>query len=55
MKLKVDENIAFAEEAFSQFGDVMLLSGRGNIFIDFKFHLSSNYLILIVNVKIKCL
>ncbi|GMR25440.1 MAG: 4-phosphoerythronate dehydrogenase PdxB [Ignavibacteria bacterium] len=28
MKLVVDENIAFAEEAFSQFGDVLLISGR---------------------------
>jgi erythronate-4-phosphate dehydrogenase len=28
MKLIVDENIAFAEEAFSQFGDVQLISGR---------------------------
>jgi erythronate-4-phosphate dehydrogenase len=28
MNLVVDENIAFAEEAFSQFGDVMLLGGR---------------------------
>ncbi|MEE9571880.1 MAG: NAD(P)-dependent oxidoreductase, partial [Candidatus Neomarinimicrobiota bacterium] len=28
MKLVVDENIAFAEEAFSQFGDVLLFSGR---------------------------
>jgi erythronate-4-phosphate dehydrogenase len=28
MKLVVDENIAFAEEAFSQFGDVVLISGR---------------------------
>ncbi len=28
MKLIVDENIAFAEKAFSQFGDVLLISGR---------------------------
>lgn len=28
MKLIVDENLAFAEEAFSQFGDVLLLPGR---------------------------
>ena len=28
MKLVIDENIAFAEEAFSQFGDVLLISGR---------------------------
>ena len=28
MKLVVDENIALAEEAFSQFGDVLLISGR---------------------------
>ncbi len=28
MKLIIDENIAFAEEAFSQFGDVLLLPGR---------------------------
>ncbi len=28
MKLVVDENIAFAEEAFSQFGDVLLINGR---------------------------
>lgn len=28
MKLVVDENIAFAEEAFSHFGDVLLISGR---------------------------
>ncbi|MGB5892659.1 MAG: 4-phosphoerythronate dehydrogenase [Ignavibacteriaceae bacterium] len=28
MNLVVDENIAFAEEAFLQFGDIMLLSGR---------------------------
>jgi len=28
MKLVVDENIAFAKEAFSQFGDVFLISGR---------------------------
>lgn len=28
MKLIVDENIAFAEEAFSQFGDVLLIGGR---------------------------
>jgi len=28
MKLIVDENIAFAEEAFSQYGDVLLISGR---------------------------
>lgn len=28
MKLVVDENIAFAEEAFSQFGDVLLIGGR---------------------------
>ncbi|MCH7965363.1 MAG: 4-phosphoerythronate dehydrogenase [Bacteroidetes bacterium] len=28
MKLVVDENITFAEEAFSQFGDVLLISGR---------------------------
>ncbi|MFC2094488.1 4-phosphoerythronate dehydrogenase [Bacteroidota bacterium] len=28
MNLIVDENIAFAEEAFSQFGDVLLISGR---------------------------
>jgi len=28
MKLVVDENIAFAEEAFSQYGDVLLISGR---------------------------
>ena len=28
MKLVVDENIVLAEEAFSQFGDVLLISGR---------------------------
>ena len=28
MNLVVDENIASAEEAFSQFGDVLLISGR---------------------------
>ena len=28
MKLVVDENIALAEEAFSQFGDVLLIGGR---------------------------
>ena len=28
MQLVVDENIAFAEEAFSQFGDVLLINGR---------------------------
>ncbi|MFC2119696.1 4-phosphoerythronate dehydrogenase [Bacteroidota bacterium] len=28
MQLVVDENIVFAEEAFSQFGDVLLMSGR---------------------------
>jgi len=28
MKLVVDENIALAEEAYSQFGDVLLISGR---------------------------
>ena len=28
MQLVVDENIVFAEEAFSQFGDVLLISGR---------------------------
>jgi len=28
MKLVVDENIAFAEEAFSQYGDVLLISER---------------------------
>src|SRR3990172_10498405 len=28
MKLTVDENISFAEEAFSQFGEVELLHGR---------------------------
>jgi len=28
MKIVVDENIAFAEEAFSRFGDVLLISGR---------------------------
>jgi len=28
MKLVVDENITFAEEAFSQFGDVLLINGR---------------------------
>ncbi len=28
MKLVVDENIAFAEEAFSQYGDVLLICGR---------------------------
>jgi erythronate-4-phosphate dehydrogenase len=28
MKLVIDENIAFAEEAFSQFGEVLLFNGR---------------------------
>jgi erythronate-4-phosphate dehydrogenase len=28
MQLVIDENIAFAKEAFSQFGDVLLVSGR---------------------------
>ncbi|MFA4923683.1 MAG: hypothetical protein WC557_05775, partial [Ignavibacteriaceae bacterium] len=28
MKIVVDENVAFAEEAFSQFGEVLLLHGR---------------------------